>query len=117
MSNLRDRVKSKPTLPTEDIEVEQWGEVVRIRGLTAAQVAEIADAEEGEDDDKAVEGLVWSIRNLLLPCVLDPETNEPAFGEDDVDWLKEQGSVVIQKLSTKVQELSGMRALDEAKKG
>lgn len=112
---LRDRVKQSPRLPTRDMDVEHWGETVRIRGLTAAQVAEIADAaDKGEDD--AASGLDWSVRRLLLPCVLDPETNEPAFDDSDVDWLKSQPVNVIQNLAGAVQELSGMGSLDEAKK-
>lgn len=114
MSDLRETILAAEDRPYEDVDVEEWGVTVRIRGLTGKAAEDFARrfGTTSGDGEQVAEGIM---ADLLVRTLEDPETGEPIFGEDDADALSEKAGGVIARLFWPAQELSGLGDLERAK--
>jgi hypothetical protein len=85
----------------EDVPTPEWGGVVRVRALTAA-----------ERERFALESLeaprLAQVRLVALAAV--DETGAPLFGPEDVERLGEKAAAPLWRLAAAVRRLSGMEA-------
>lgn len=84
--------------------------------MSAGQRAQIFDAMQANDGNMPLE-LFWRVS--LISCVLDPDTGERVFTNDDAEWLlAEKSADVIQRISEVCLQVSGMteEAVDTAGK-
>lgn len=111
MSGLRDQIVAADDLPFEDHPVPEWGNIkVRVRGLTGTQrdayEARIVAVKQGGKD---VELRLANFRaRLVVKCLLDPETNERIFSDDEVGVLGSKSGAVLDRLHDVAHRLSGM---------
>lgn len=89
----------------------EWGGDMRVRGLTAAENSLIArKSQEKKTDD-------LSVVICIMGCV--DENGERFFNNNDKEELKKRSYAVIERLSTKILELSGdtyANAIEEKRK-
>lgn len=104
----REAILAATSLPTEEVDVPEWGGTVVVRGLDG----------QGRDDFEAsttvVRGRV-AVRDtanirakLVAHCVIIPETGEPMFTQQDAYALGKLSGVALNRVWAVAARLSGM---------
>jgi hypothetical protein len=118
MPSIRDRIKNADDGSSTTVTLPEWDDVtVKVVSMSAGQRAQIFEAMQANDGNMPLE-LFWRVS--LISCVLDPDTDEPVFSNDDAEWLlAEKSADVIQRISEVCLQVSGMSddAVDTAGKG
>ena len=99
-----DDIKNLPSVPEEDIELEEWGFSIKIRGINKAMQVQLGKL-LNQDDADAFDYQ----RELLKVCII-----EPALDDELIDKLYEKDSKVIDKIFLKINELNGLGGTAEA---
>lgn len=95
-----DQIAKATDVPVVDLEMPEWGGVIKVKGMNAAERLELA-ALVGGDADKR--GAIATIaRFALLHGVV-----EPAISEDDIDMLLSKSSKAIERIVENFNKLSG----------
>lgn len=109
--DLRGRIRS--SVPKgESLEVEGWDATIELRPMSVAEKASLAV--EDEDDLKADEAAMMLPRVIVFTAY-DPESGDRLFTDEDLEWLKDQPSNVIETVALAGFRVSGVDG-DEAKK-
>jgi len=107
----REAILQAEDLPTEDVEVPEWGGVVRVRGLTGAE----RDAFEQSIVEQRGKNTRMNLRNirarLVALTVVDEEGNR-LFSDDDVEALGRKSAAALNRVFEVAQRLSGLRPED-----
>ena len=101
----REAILAHDDLPTEDVEVPEWGGRVRVRGLTGTE----RDAWDGEAVAARLKGGMppnWRVRRVAM-CLVD-ERGARLFSDRDVAALGAKNAAVIDRIDDVVVRLSGM---------
>lgn len=107
MSDIRKRILAASDSPIDVVDVPEWGVTVGIRSMSArsrAYVMELSQTEDGIDAAR-VEAM-WS--RTLVGCLVDPETGDRIFDDEDMDALMEKSAHVVERLWTACFERSGL---------
>lgn len=111
----KDDILKADDLPTEDVDVPEWGGTVRVRGLTGTERDrfEFALAAAREKPDQ-----VEVRAHLVARCIVD-EDGGRLFTDKEVGKLGGKSGAALDRVFDKVRELSGMGdgALEEAAEG
>jgi hypothetical protein len=113
--NLRDKILSAVDVQEEILEIKEWGEKVKIKGVTAADRARILqksiDIESKSTDFFKLTALT------VIYSTYDPETDKRLFNEKDINALMQKAAKPIEKISQIANKLSGIseEAKEEAK--
>jgi hypothetical protein len=116
MARLADKIREADDREETLINVDAWGVKVGIRSMTARQRSDMQQRWTVEGDQSAS----TLYENVLLYCCFDPETGEPAFTEDDLEWLLEEKSAqAIDIVAQECLKVSGLAAdsVDDMGKG
>lgn len=116
--SIADKIKQARDAQGKTIAIPEWDVTVEVRSMSARQRASLQNY-VAEDDQSAGERqeALWTF--LLTSCVFDPESGDPVFSVDDMDWLLEDKSfAVIDRLSNECLAISAVtnEAVDEAGK-
>jgi hypothetical protein len=109
-ASLKAQILAADDRPFEDVDVEEWGVKIRVRGMTGTERdAYEARAVKLSQGGQNVEVQLQNFRaRLVVKCLLDPETDERIFADNEVDRLGAKAGKVIDRLFDLAQELSGM---------
>lgn len=103
----RDAIVAAQDLPSELVEVPEWGGSVRVRGMTGAQ----RDAWEAEFIGARAQGASvppdWRVRRVAM-CLVD-EDGKRLFPDREVATLGGKSGLVIDRIDDVVVRLSGLR--------
>lgn len=120
MSNIKQKIRSASDLARELVDVPEWDVTIEVRSMSARQrslfAATIESNQTESDVTQRLEKL-WS--SVFLTCLFDPESGDPLFEQEDMDWLfVEKSGVVIDRVANVCLEVSGLKekAVDEAGK-
>jgi len=106
--SIKDKIKQAGDLEREVVDIPEWGVTVEIRSMSARQralMANYTDLDDQSNSDR--QEALWGF--LLTACVFDPETGDPVFDEDDLDWLfTDKSFSVIDRLTTKCLTVSSV---------
>jgi hypothetical protein len=98
-------------LPTEDVNVPEWGGVVRVRGLTGAdRDAFEASVMTGRGRDREVN--LRNLRAKLVAMSLVDERGNRLFTDDEAIALGAKSAVALERVFAVAQRLSGLTAAD-----
>lgn len=113
----RDQILSAPDLQTEDVEVGEWGGVVRVRGLTGAQRDAYEASIVKQVNGKPRMDMENMRAKLVALCIVD-EAGNPLFTQADVEKLGQKSGAALQRVFEVAQRLSGLapEAVEEALK-
>jgi len=107
----RDAILKAQDLPTEEVEVPEWGGVVRVRGLTGAE----RDAFEQSIVEQRGKNTRMNLRNirakLVALTVVDEEGNR-VFSDEDAEALGKKSAAALDRVFAVAQRLSGLRPED-----
>lgn len=115
--SIVDKIKQAQDSHTESYTIPEWGVTVDIRSMSARQRANMNNVVEDDSSPGERTELMWGY--TLCSCVFDPETGDPVFTEDDMEWvLTEKSFDVVNRLWAKCLEVSRVDrgAVDEAGK-
>lgn len=99
-----DDIKNLPSVPEEELEIEEWGFSLLIRGINKGMQVELGKILNREDTDA-----FDYQRELLKVCVVEPELDDEL-----IDQLYEKDSKVIDKIFLKINHLNGIGGSAEA---
>jgi hypothetical protein len=107
MVDLKKAILEAKDIKEEEVEVPEWGVKVLLRGLSGDQRATVLS---GVMPNPNVPRMNY---NKLYgeTCVFglcDPATKAPIFSHDDVAIVMSKSGGVIERLATRIMELSGM---------
>jgi len=117
--SARDRILAHPRPKGEQLKVPEWAGdgwdgTIELQSMSIAQKGEVMpDDLEGVTPER---GLAMLCDVVIFTCY-DPDTQEPIFTADDLDWLKSEPSQIIERIGSKGLEVSGIdeSAGDEGK--
>ena len=105
MVRLADKIRQASDREETLLNVEVWDVKIGIRSMTAKQRSDMQQNWTVEGDQSAQS----LYKNVLLYCCFDPETGEPAFTEEDLEWLLEEKSAqAIDLVATECLRVSGL---------
>jgi hypothetical protein len=109
-ADLKAQILAADDRPFEDLDIEEWGVKIRVRGMTGTERdAYEAKAVKLNQGGKDLEVQLRDFRSrLVVKCLYDPETNERIFADDEAAQLGAKAGKVIDRLFDVAQELSGM---------
>lgn len=99
MSTILERI-SAVTLKTDVIEIPEWGVQIGVREMTAKERVDFGDNAKKLPHAAAV--------RLIIDCATDPETGAKLFEKAHQDMLLGKSGDVIDRIATKICELSGL---------
>lgn len=104
----REAILSADDIPTEDVPVEEWSGVVRVRALTGAERDKFEAAIAGN-------GRTMNLSNLrakFCAACMVTEAGEPLFGTADVAELGKKSAAALDRVFTVGRRLSGLSDAD-----
>ncbi len=107
----RDAILQAEDLPTEDIEVEEWGGAVRVRALTGAE----RDAFEQsivEQRGKSTRMNLRNIRAKLVALTVVDADGKRLFSDKDAELLGKKSAAALDRVFEVAQKLSGLSPED-----
>jgi len=109
----KDAIKAVADLPTEDVEVPEWGGMVRVRGLSGAdRDAYFASmAVMGKGGNVVGSDFSHATGKLVSLCVVDGN-GDPMFSAIDVGWLGQKSAVALGRVFEAASRLSGLEEAD-----
>ena len=109
----RAAILAQDDLRTEDIQVPEWGNAwVRVRSLNASE-RDHFEASTVQRNGKRVTTNLENIRaRLCLLCLVDPETGERLFQDEDTYPLGGKSAAALDRIFTVAQRLNGLRDED-----
>lgn len=115
--SIIDKIKQARDSESEQYDIPEWDVTVEIRSMSARQRANMNNVIEEDGTAGEKQELMWGY--LLCACVFDPESGDPVFNEDDMEWvLTDKSFAVVDRLTAKCLEVSSVNreAVDEAGK-
>jgi hypothetical protein len=110
--SLRDTILTSPDLKEEVVTVPEWGNVdILLRGMTGKQRINLVDRASTSGMQKS-----FMYADILIAVARDPETDEMVFDPADREALSDKAGGVLERLSQKALELSGVAVGDEDEK-
>ena len=100
-------------LPTEDVEVPEWGGVVTVRTMSCAETDSVmleARKRQIGDDGKHYDISGWRARLVQLSVVNGD--GSLLFSEDDIPSLQKKSSKVVERIAVVAMRLNGMDKSD-----
>lgn len=101
----------------EDVSVPEWGGVVRVRGLTAAErdqwEASLNRVEVRNGRTRVIPDRGTIRARLVSMAVIDPATGQRLFSEADVGALAKKSAAPVSRIYDVASRLSGITAADQ----
>jgi len=111
----KDDIFKAEDLPTRDVDVPEWGGVVRVRALSGSDRDQYdASMNQAQPDGSVVRLPQGSRARLVALCVVDEDGNS-MFNEFDVGRLGNKSSAALDRVITVISELSALtdKAVEE----
>lgn len=107
----RDAILQADDLPTETVEVKEWGGSVCIRSMTGAE-RDKYEASMVERKGKDVQVNLKNIRaRLVALCCID-EDGKRLFADSDMEALGKKSAAALDRVFAVAQKLNGLSAQD-----
>lgn len=105
---LRKTILEADDIAAENIEVEEWGITIQVRGMSGKERAKLL---KGATTGGEVNMEKW-FPDLLIATVHDPETGEKVFEPADRDALNAKSGSAIAAIADVAARLSGLGETD-----
>lgn len=107
----RDAILQADDLLVEDVEVPEWGGVVRVRGLTGAE-RDAFESEIVELRGKKARLNTQNFRAKLAARSVVDEDGQRLFSDHDAQLLGQKSAAALQRVFEVAQRLSGLSETD-----
>lgn len=104
--NLRDKILAVDDIPSEKATITAWGVDVLVRGMSAGD--RIALMQNAYDQATGQINMAAIYPDVVVACLVDPDTKEPVFTSDDKSLLMSKSSAAIEQIANIGLRLSGI---------
>lgn len=113
--SLRDQILAAEDIPSEKVQIPEWGVTIEVRGMTGAERTRIMD--KAVDQQGGV-NLQFVYPEIVIATSFDDVTGEQIFKPSDRDTLLTKSAVALDRLAQVGMRLSGFtqESADEAGK-
>lgn len=109
--NLRDKILAVKDIPSETVYVKEWDVELLVKGMSAGE--RILLMQNAYDQKTQQVNMAAVYPDVVVSCVIDPETNEPLFTPADKDALMAKSSAAIETIAAVGLRLSGIGQDDQ----
>lgn len=104
MVNIRQTIFKAADVPSELVDIPEWGVKVEVRGFSLGERLDfynrVTDGDRVNRDNFYPE--------LIIACSFDPETGDRVFDPADRDELKTKSAAACERITSVAQRLSGL---------
>lgn len=104
--SLRDKILATDDIPSETAMIKEWNVEVLVRGMSAGD--RITLMQNAYDHDTGQVNMAAVYPDVVVSCLIDPETGEPVFTADDKSLLMSKSSAAIEQIAAIGLRLSGI---------
>lgn len=104
--NLRDKILAAQDIPSETIHVKEWDVELLVKGMSAGE--RILLMQNAYDQKTQQVNMAAVYPDVVVSCVIDPDTKEPLFTPADKDALMAKSSAAIETIASVGLRLSGI---------
>lgn len=104
--NLRDKILAAEDIPSETVEIPEWGVELLVKGMTAGDRLLLMQNAYDQVTQQVNMAIVYP--DVVVACAHDPETGESIFSESDKPELMKKASAAIERLAGVGLRLSGI---------
>lgn len=101
--SARDRILAHPRGTGEMLEVPEWDVTVELRSMSIAQKGKLI----GDEEPTAAKMSLMLPEVIVFTCY-DPDSGEPIFSADDLEWLQNEPASIIENVAMKGLNVSGV---------
>lgn len=112
--SLRDQIFAIQDIPSEMVEVPEWGVKLEVRGMTGAERTRIMDLAL---DNKGGMNLQFVYPEIVIATAFDPETGTQVFTPNDRGTLLSKSATALDRLAGVGMRLSGFTEEASDEKG
>ncbi len=105
--SIRDQILAKQDIPSETVEVPEWGVKIEVRGMTGAERTRIMDKATQTAGDV---NLQFVYPEIVIATAFDPESGEQVFKPNDRDALLAKSATALDRIAAVGMRLSGFTA-------
>ena len=105
--SIRDQILAKQDIPSEMVDVPEWGVKVEVRGMTGAERTRIMDKATQNAGDV---NLQFVYPEIVIATAFDPEGGEQVFKPGDRDALLAKSATALDRIAAVGMRLSGFTA-------
>lgn len=115
--NLRDKILAANDIPSQTVTIPEWDVELVVKGMSAGD--RITLMQNAYDQETGQVNMAAVYPDVVVACLMDPDTNEPVFSEQDKSLLMSKSSAAIEQIASIGLQLSGIGqdAQDAAGKG
>jgi len=112
----KDQILKADDSTYDDVEIPEWGGTVRLKSFSGTKRTELYKQIEGRDKDGVKVDDALKFQLTLVAASIVNDKGEIQFSQEDVQYLAEKSSGVLDKLAEKCMRLNGLgAALDDIK--
>ena len=104
--NLRDTILAVDDIPSEKVTIKEWGVDVLVRGMSAGD--RITLMQNAYDQQTGQINMAAIYPDVVVSCLVDPDTKEAVFTSDDKPLLMSKSSAAIEQIAAIGLRLSGI---------
>jgi hypothetical protein len=105
-ASLRDKILAAEDIPSETVEIPEWGVQVVVRGMSAGDRLSLMHAAFDPATEQVNMGIVYP--DVVVACAFDPASGEPVFTAADKDAIMTKSSAAIERIANVGLRLSGV---------
>lgn len=102
--SIRDQILAVQDIPTQVVEVPEWGVKIEVRGMTGAERTRIMDKATANQGDM---NLQMIYPEIVIATSFDPLTGEQVFTPEDRDILLSKSATALDRVASVGMRLSG----------
>jgi hypothetical protein len=102
--SIRDLILTSQDIPSEIVDVPEWGVKVEVRGMTGASRTRIMDLAVGNEGSV---NLQFVYPEIVIATAYDSETGEAIFEPNDKEILLSKSAIAIDRIASVGMRLSG----------
>lgn len=106
MASLRDKIFAAQDIPTEVVNIPEWGVDVLVRGMSAGDRITLMQNAFDQTTQQVNMSIVYP--DVVVSCTYDPDSNEPVFTPADKDAILAKSSAAVERLANVGLRLSGI---------
>ena len=106
MASLRDKILAAQDIPSEVVNIPEWGVDVLVRGMSAGD--RITLMQNAFDQTTQQVNMTIVYPDVVVACAFDPESTEPIFTEADKAAILAKSSAAVERLANVGLRLSGI---------
>lgn len=104
--NLRDKILAAEDIPSETVEIPEWGVELLVKGMTAGDRLLLMQNAYDQATQQVNMAIVYP--DVVVACAYDPKSGESVFSDSDKPELMNKSSAAIERLASVGLRLSGI---------